>query len=337
MSTTSRVALPRPAVTPAWLRAPGLWLPLLVVAGLGAIPPLTGSASVRETIFTLLWFVAFASSLNIMLGYTGYVSFGHIVFFGLGGYVGFYLMSAQAWPLPLAVLAGGVAAALLAAGLGLSILRLRGAYFALSTIGVNEAMRAFINNFRPFGAATGMSLNFSVYQAYGGPVQALWLTYYAVLVLTVVAVVASFFIKQSKFGLGLVSIREDEDAAMVMGVRAPRAKTMAFVLSSLVPGMLGVLFFFKNGNVEPGDAFRLHLSIEMIVMVMLGGQGTVLGPVLGAATYQQLRTYLLTSDTFKELQLVFAGLSLLIIVLFIPAGVVGWVRHRLPWLRHFLA
>jgi branched-chain amino acid transport system permease protein len=273
----------------------------------------------------------------MILGYTGYVSFGHIVYFGLGGYVGLYLLNTLGLGLFLAIPAGGLVAGGMAFLLGKAILRLRGAYFALATIGVNEAVRAFVNNFRPFGAATGMSLNFSVYRAYGGPVNALWLAYYAVLGLTVLTVAGSYLVKQSKFGLGLVSIREDEDAAMVMGVRAPTIKTLAFILSSIVPGMLGVLFFFKNGNVEPVDAFRLHLSIEMIVMVMLGGQGTVLGPVIGAATYQQLRTYLLTSPTFKELQLVFAGLSLLIIVLFIPGGVVGWVRQRLPGLRDFLA
>ncbi len=328
------------------LHQPGLWISLVVVLVVGVTPPITGAATLRETIFTLLMFVAFASSLNIFLGYTGYVSFGHIVFFGLGGYVGFYLLSAQKWPLAAAALGGGLAAALLALLLGLSILRLRGAYFALATIGINEAMRAFINNFPPFGGPTGMSLNFAVYKEYGGPAQALWIAYYSVFALTIVAVLVSYIVKTSKFGLGLVSIREDEDVAMVMGVRAPRAKTWAFVISAIVPGMIGALFFFKNGNIEPGDAFRLHMSIEMIVMVMLGGQGTVLGPVLGAATYQQLRTYLLTSDLqltlgelslrVKELQLTFAGLSLLIIILFIPAGVVGFLRARLPKLRGVL-
>ncbi len=334
---TESLTVPGAWARGAWLRQSGLLLPVLVVLSIGLLAPISGSPSQRETMFTLLWFVAFASSLNIMLGYTGYVSFGHIVFFGIGGYVGFYLLSAHQWPLALAALAGGLAAGLLALGLGASILRLRGAYFALATIGVNEALRAFVNNFPPFGAGTGMSINFSVYQAYGGPASALWVTYYTVFGLALLAVVTSYLVKQSKFGLGLISIREDEDAAMVMGVRAPRAKTVAFLISAIIPGMLGVLFFFKNGNVEPGDAFRLPLSIEMIVMVMLGGQGTVLGPVLGAASYQQLRTFLLTNDTFKALQLVFAGLSLLIIVLFIPGGVVGWVRRRLPWLRNFLA
>ncbi len=329
----------------AW-RQPSIWINLALVFALGAITLLLRRDTLRETMFTLLMYVGLASSLNILMGYTGYVSFGHIVFFGLGGYTGFYFVSQQGWPLYPAALAGGLLSAVLAGLLGLAILRLRGAYFALATIGINEAARAFVNNFMPFGGPTGMSLNFAVYKEYGGPAQALWIAYYSVFALTIVAVLVSYIVKTSKFGLGLVSIREDEDVAMVMGVRAPRAKTWAFVISAIVPGMIGALFFFKNGNIEPGDAFRLHMSIEMIVMVMLGGQGTVLGPVLGAATYQQLRTYLLTSDLqltlgelslrVKELQLTFAGLSLLIIILFIPAGVVGFLRARLPKLRGVL-
>jgi branched-chain amino acid transport system permease protein len=321
--------------TRAW-RSPGLWLTLAALGLAGAWPIASQQAALRETIFTILLSVALASSLNILLGYTGYVSFGHVVFFGLGGYVGMFLLSSAAAPLWLAALAGAAASGLLAFLLGKSILRLRGAYFALATIGVNEAMRAFINNFEPFGGPTGISLNFQVYSAYGGAAQALWLTYYALFALTLLVVALSYLVKNSKFGLGLMAIREDEDAAEVMGVISPGAKTWAYVLSAIVPGIVGVLFFFKNGNIEPTDAFRLHFSIEMLVMVMLGGQGTVLGPVIGAAGYQQLRGSLLTSPFFKDIQLSVAGVLLLLIVLFIPAGAVGWLRSRSPRLRTIL-
>src|SRR6185436_18478288 len=113
----------------------------------------------------------------------------------------------------------------------------------------------------------GMSLNFSVYKDYGGAMQALWVAYWAMLLLAVGAIVLSYAIKSSKFGLALMAIRENEDAAEVMGVFTPSTKTWAYVLSAIIPGMAGVLFFFKNGNIEPGDAFRLHTSIEIIVMV----------------------------------------------------------------------
>jgi branched-chain amino acid transport system permease protein len=317
-------------------RYAGLVLPLVMVLGLIVWPLITGKDITRETMFTVLLSVAMASSLNILLGYTGYVSFGHVVFFGLGGYVGIYLMSAQGWSLWGAMAAGGVAAGLLAFLLGKAILRLRGGYFALATIGINEAMRATINNLRIFGGPVGMTLNFQIYRDYGGAAQALWLSFYILSAVTLVVVVVSFFIRTSKFGLGLLAIREDEDAAEIMGVVAPNAKTWAYVLSAIAPGILGVLFFFKNGSIEPAPAFRLHFSIEMIVMVMLGGQGTVLGPIVGGVGYQGLRGFLLTNPIFKNIQLAVAGGLLLLIVLFVPRGVVGWLRMRFPKLRKVL-
>ena len=320
-----------------WHRYSGLVLPVLAVAALTLWPVISGRAANRETAFTILKAVALASSLNILLGYTGYVSFGHIVFYGFGGYVGIFLLTGRDWSLWTAILMGGLASGLLAFLLGSAILRLRGAYFALATIGVNEAMRAFINNFDLFGGPTGITLNFSVYKTYGGAAQALQTSFYIGASLALLAVVLSYVVRSSKFGLGLLAIRENEDAAEVMGVVAPRAKTWSYVLSAVIPGMIGVLFFFKNGNVEPHDAFPLHASIELLVMVMLGGQGTVLGPILGAFAYQGMRGYFVTSDFFKDIQLSVSGALLLVIILFIPSGAIGWLRRRMPLFRRVLA
>lgn len=320
-----------------WHRYKGIILPVLVVATLAIWPVITGKPANRESAFTILKAVALASSLNILLGYTGYVSFGHIVFYGFGGYVGLYLLTAQEWSLWSAMLAGGLASGILAFLLGKAILRLRGAYFALATIGVNEAMKSFVSNFDLFGGPTGITLNFSVYQPYGGAASALQTSFYIGAGLALFAILLSYIVRTSKFGLGLLAIRENEDAAEVIGVVTPNAKTWAYVLSAIIPGMVGVLFFFKNGNVEPHDAFPLHSSIELLVMVMLGGQGTVLGPILGAFAYQGMRGYLVTSDFFKDIQLSVSGALLLMIVLFIPAGAIGWLRHRIPTLRRVLA
>lgn len=320
-----------------WRNHLGILLPLLVVAGLTLWPTITDSISNRETTFTILKAIALATSLNILLGYTGYVSFGHIVFYGFGGYVGLYLVNDLEWSIWAGMLVGGLSSGLLAFLLGKAILRLRGAYFALATIGINEAMRAFINNFDLFGGPIGITLNFSVYRKYGGAADALELAFYVMAGLTFAALILSHFVRMSKFGLGLLAIRENEDAAEVMGVRAPDAKTWAYVLSAIIPGAVGVLFFFKNGHVEPHVAFPLHSSIELLVMVMLGGQGTVLGPILGAFAYQGMRGFLVTSDFFKDIQLAVSGVLLLLIVLFIPAGAIGWLRHRIPPLRRVLA
>ncbi|MFZ2615194.1 MAG: branched-chain amino acid ABC transporter permease [Anaerolineae bacterium] len=320
-----------------WPRYRGLVAPVLVVVALTLWPIISGRPANRETAFTILKAIALASSLNILLGYTGYVSFGHIVFYGFGGYVGIFLLTAMGWSLVTAIVAGGIAAGVLAFLLGSAILRLRGAYFALATIGINEAMKAFISNFPLFGGPTGITLNFSVYRTYGGAAQALQTSFFIGVVLALLAIIVSYAVRTSKFGLGLLAIRENEDAAEVMGIVTPRAKTWAYVLSAIVPGMIGVLFFFKNGNVEPHDAFPLHASIELLVMVMLGGQGTVFGPLLGAFAYQGMRGFLVTSPIFKDIQLSVSGVLLLMIVLFIPSGAVGWLIQRIPPLRRVLA
>ena len=316
-------------------RQPGFWLNVLLVTVGGAIVLILRQDTLRETAFTVLMFVALASSLNIIMGFTGYVSFGHIVFFGLGGYFGFFLLSELGWPLYLAML-GGCLSVLVALVIGSAVLRLRGAYFALATIGVNEAARAFVANFEPFGGSTGMYVNFSAYDKYGGAGPALWWIFTLLWLVAIATVVLSYLVKHSRFGLGLIAIREDEDAAMVMGVKAPWAKTAAFALSAFFPAFVGTLYFFKNGNVEPEDAFRFQMSLEILVMVMLGGKGLVLGPILGAFAYERLRGYLLISPLFKNLHLALSGGILLLIVLFVPGGAVGWLRERFPRLRRVL-
>ena len=319
-----------------WQNYLGLLISVLAVVLLTVWPIATGKPADREVSFTILRAVALASSLNIILGYTGYVSFGHIVYFGIGGYLGFYLLSVQGWSLWFAMLAGGTASGVFAFLFGKAILRLRGAYFALATIGVNQAVLAFMANFDLFGGPNGMNLNFKIYQDYAGAMQALQMVFYNKAAQTLLTVLLSYFVRTSKFGLGLLAIREDEDAAEVMGVVAPNAKTWAYVLSAIFPGIIGTLFFFKNGNIQPHDAFPLHTSIEWIVMIMLGGQGTVFGPILGAVGYQRIRGLLLTTPFFKNIQLSVAGALLLLIVLFIPAGVVGWIRNRYPNTRRVL-
>ena len=321
------------------------WLILIVVALVASLPILTDSATMRENLFLILMLVTLASSINIIMGYTGYVSFGHIVFFGLGGYFAFYLVQTFGVHVLLAALVGGIGASLIAALIGMPVLRLRGAYFALATIGINEAMRAFMNNFDPFGGALGMFFNYAVYDSYGGAKNAGELAYYAMIVVTLATIATSFLIKKSKFGLGLLAIREDQDASQVLGIDPARAKVIAYAISAFFPALAGAIFFFKNGIIEPGIAFDLQRSIEGLVMVMLGGYGTVTGPIVGAVVYDRLRSALITappitlgslSVNVSNFHLVVAGILLLLVVLFVTAGFVGWLRNRVPALRRYL-
>ena len=318
------------------LRNISFWLLLVVVAAVALLPIAQGNVSMREDAFYILMLVILASSTNLIMGYTGYVSFGHIVFFGTGGYVAFYLMQTFQWHFVPAAVVGGFAASLLAFLLGNAVLRLRGAYFALATIGINEAIRSFVTNFEPLGGSVGMFFNFSVYDAYGGAKTAGQLAYYAMVVLALATVAASFLIKKSKFGLGLMSIREDQDASMVLGINPAQMKVITYTISAFFPAIAGAIFFFKSGIIEPGSAFDLYRSVEALVMVMLGGYGTVTGPIVGAVVYERLRGFFITNETFSNFHLVIAGALLLLIVLFVPAGLVGWLRLRFAAVRRFL-
>ncbi|MBI5650768.1 MAG: branched-chain amino acid ABC transporter permease [Chloroflexi bacterium] len=318
------------------LTSPSLWIVLLVVLAVALIPMIANLPALREELFVLLMLIILASSVNIIMGYTGYVSFGHIVFFGIGGYTGFFLVQTLQMHVALAALIGGGVASLIAFLMGMPVLRLRGAYFALATIGINEAFRTLVTNIDQLGGAVGMLLQFSVYDAYGGAKEASQLAYYGIILVALLTITASFMIKKSKFGLALMAIREDQDTAMVLGIDPARAKVMTYAISAFFPALAGALFFFKNGNIEPGPAFELHRSIEALVMVMLGGFGTVTGPIIGAFVYERLRGFLITDPTFSNAHLVISGALLLIIVLFVTAGVIGWLRQQSPVLRRYL-
>jgi len=318
------------------LRRPFFWIVAIVILLFAVAPTIGNNVELRESLLLAAVYITLASNLNMMLGYAGYVNFGSIVFFGLGGYFCVYFMSALNWALVPAILAGGVAVSTLALCFGFGILRLRGVYFALATIGVNEAVMAFVTNFGPWGGATGIYLSTELFQPLGGPARALWTIYYVLVGVMGLSMYLSYFVKVSKFGLGLRAIGQNEDAAAVLGVPTPRYKALVYSLSAFLPAIAGGLYFFKGAYIQPPDAFDLQLSTEALVITMLGGQGTVMGPALGAYLYEELRGWLLTSATFSNFQLVIAGVLLLIIVLFAPGGLMGWLYGRWPRLRRWL-
>jgi branched-chain amino acid transport system permease protein len=312
------------------------WLVLIVTAAIALTPLRLDDVQLRESLLLACVYITLASNLNLMIGYAGYVNFGNIVFFGLGGYICIYLIDSWHWPLLVAALAAGLAVSAVALLFGLGILRLRGAFFALATIGVNEAVKAFVANFEPWGGATGIYLSLDAYGSLGGPMQALWTAYLLIVGVMGLSLLLSWAIKSSKFGLGLLAIGQNEDAAAVLGVPTPRYKALAYSASAFLPAVAGGLYFFKSGIIEPTGAFDLSFSIEAIVMVMLGGAGTVTGPAIGAFLYEELRGLLLVAETFSHFQLVIAGALLLLIVLFVPGGLMGFIHRKWPYTRWWL-
>ena len=311
-------------------RRPFFWIIALVIAAFAFVPLIGDNVQLREALLLDALYITLASNLNLMLGYTGYINFGSIVFFGLGGYICVWLVNTYAWPLALSLLIAGMCVSALALIFGLGILRLRGAFFALATIGIVEAVQAFTENFAPWGGSSGIYLSSAIFQPLGGPARALWVIYFIMVAVMGLSLYLSYAIKSSKFGLGLLAIGQNEDAAAILGVPTPLYKALAYTASAFLPAIAGGTYFFKSAFIQPSDAFDLSLSTEALVVVMLGGQGTVTGAALGAYLYEELRGYLLTSATFSNFQLVISGVLLLLIVLFFPTGLMGFIYSRFP-------
>jgi len=288
---------------------------------LGLYPRVASGYGIRFMLQLFMW-VALAQSWNLISGLTGYVSFGHVAFFGTGAYATAILVTTHGWPWPAAAVGGGVAAALLALLIGYPCLRLKGPYFAISMLGLNEVMRVLVSYFE---GLTGGGLGLSLPTLYASVA-----IYYAMGLAALAATGAAYLIITSRFGLRLMTIREDEVAAEAMGIDTARYKLYAFLLSAFVPGVVGGLFARDLGYIEPVAVFPLAFTITMIVMALFGGKGTVWGPVLGAAAlfvFQEL-----VWARFLYLHQILFGAIIILVVLFVPRGILGVLqqRYRLP-------
>jgi branched-chain amino acid transport system permease protein len=294
---------------------------IAVIAALALYPAVATGYGLRAMLQLFMW-IALAGSWNLISGLTGYVSFGHVAFFGAGSYGAAILITKAGWPWLPAALAGGVVACVFGLVIGWPCLRLKGPYFAIAMLGLNEVLRALVSYFEDLtGGGSGLSLptldaTFSVYYAMGAVAA-------AVTALT-------YLIITSRFGLRLMTIREDEVAAEAMGINTFRHKLYAFLLSALAPGIVGGLAARDQGYIEPISVFPLATTITMIVMVLFGGKGTVWGPVLGAAvlfTFQEL-----VWVRFIYLHQLLFGAIIVGVVLLMPRGVLGilQIKYRLP-------
>jgi branched-chain amino acid transport system permease protein len=248
-----------------------------------------------------------------MGGFLGQVSFGHAVMFGVGGFVSARLLLAGPVPAPVAWLAGGLVAGIFSLGAH-PALRLRGPYFSIATIGVGEAVRLIFTYWEDFtGGSSGLSLPIDP------DLKAR--IYWWGLGLAALAVAATWLIRRSTFGLQLLAIKADVDAAGDVGVSATFYQDLVFALSGAVVGISGGLYASYFSFIEPNDMFGFDRSIAFVLMTVIGGVGTILGPVLGAVVFVLLRQYLLAS--YPQLYLGLYGALLILIILFEPLGLTG--------------
>ncbi len=305
------------------------WLLLAAISALAtaavAAVPLFGSASAVQYGINALLVATLAQAWNILGGYAGYASFGNSVFYGLGTYGTAIAMAQLQQPFAVGLALGallGVACALL---FGVPILRLRGPYFAIATLGLSAVMAAIFQNLEIAGKNVGLILPLFRGDA---------LFYELALALLLATTGAVALIARSRFGAGLVAIRENEDAALVMGVHATRYKVIALALAALFSALAGGIHAYWIGFIDPASAFDSSLNVRMVIMTVFGGPGTVLGPVVGAFLLSGISEVLASS--ISTMASAFYGLVIVLAVIFMPKGLIdlGEGFQRLGW-RYF--
>ncbi len=307
---------------------------LLALLAIAIAFPLVFSNPAVTTIavFTLL-FVAATTGWNIFSGYTGYIALGHAAYFGLGAYA--LAIMCQDWHIPggyipfLLVPVAGLVAAAFSVVLGWIALRVRRHTFVVITIAIFFIFQLLAYNL------TGLT-NGSI--GLGLPIPTDWSGdffnipfYYAALVVVLVAIVISWWVRHSKYGLGLLAIRDDEDRALGLGVKAGPSKLAAFVISALIVGMVGAIWAYFVESIYPPSAFDATFDVAIALMAFLGGLGTIVGPILGALLLEPTQQYFTLQFGQSGFYLVIYGALFLVVLLLLPQGVVPTLRAR--WTR----
>jgi branched-chain amino acid transport system permease protein len=282
-------------------------------------------------VFTLLYMAA-ASSWNAFSGYSGYISFGHTVFFGVGAYT-VALLGGVAWlHSPLGALdlvpVAGVVAGLVAIPYGAVALRTRRLVFIIVTLATFFAVQLLAYNL-PF---TNGSAGLVVLSPNWGGIEFNDVVYYCSLVLLCATVVMSLWIRRSRFGLHLLAIRDDETRAVGLGIDTVKVKLVAFTMSAVPIGMVGALYAYFLGTVYPDTAFTPVFDLTMLLFAIVGGIGTMSGPLLGAFLLQPAGQYLTLVAPTANLNLIVYGALLLVVIVALPSGIVptlaGWAKSR---------
>ncbi len=297
-------------------------LPVLLLLVLAALPLAGLGPNLTRMLFVTLVWITTSVAWNLLGGFAGQVSFGFAVFYGLGAYTTALAVNAGLWPYAAYAL-GGVVAAAASLLVGLPTFRLKGPFFAIATIGVSEAVRVVMTNLSITGGASGYRI------LERGPFHQRE-HYYTAIAVAALAVAVSMLIRASRFGLGLLAIRDDEDAAAALGVNPYATKLAVHAIAAALTGIAGGVFARYAAFIHPHGVFAFRTSVAILLMPIIGGTGTIWGPVVGGAVYGLIHEELIAE--FPQFHLLLYGALLILIILFEPGGVLGLLgrlRRRL--------
>jgi branched-chain amino acid transport system permease protein len=305
------------------------WPALVGVAALAAMLGLQQliEPGTQRLLTAVFLFVALAQAWNLIGGYTGYASFGQVAFFGLGAYTVAVLMNNYHVSFWLAMPAAIVVGVLFAVLIGVPLLRLRGHYFAIATLGAAEGLREVVNNLTPI---TGGGLGITI-PTFGDQVPTPYFGkpgfYLAFLILAVLSVAVCALLARSRFGYAMVAVNEDQEAAGAVGINTTLVKVVAFAVSAAIVACAGAFYAFQQIEFYPTDVFDASFTVLMVIMVVIGGSGTVAGPLAGAIGLELLSQFLRVNLGAYN-QLIF-GAIIVVVVVFFPQGVVNYFREAL--------
>jgi branched-chain amino acid transport system permease protein len=271
---------------------------------------------------TVLMFVAVAQGLNIIVGFAGYHSFGNAAFFGVGAYVTGVLMAKDMPFLATLPLAAGVSAAI-ALVVGYPLLRLRGHYFAIATVALNMAFAELIIT---IGGATGGAQGLPLPMTDMPPNTLYRVIYFLMLASAVIATALVAWLTRSRFGFALRALKDSDSGAQAMGINTTRTRVLAWMMSAAVTGLVGGIWAYWLTFIEVGSAFDIGISVKGYIMMLIGGMGTVIGPVLGAIFFELFAT--LIWSRFGAIHNLVLGVLVCAVVLLIPQGLLALVRAR---------
>lgn len=272
-----------------------------------------------QVLFRITLFAALGLAWNLVGGYAGQLSLGHVAFFGIGAY-GLALFHQLSIPLWLCLVLAGLVSTLVAGLIGIIAFRLRGPYFTLATIAFGEVLRLTATNSDWAGGAIGLTTP----GLFHG--RTFWRQFYlASVALTVIAFIVNYWVSRSRFGYYLMAIREDEDTASAVGINTARSKLWSLLLSAFLTALAGALYASAFQFIIPDSVLTLEISVQIAIITMLGGAGTLLGPIVGAALL--LSAQEIFKNQFRESHLLIYGVLIVLIVLFLPEGVVGGLER----------
>lgn len=294
-------------------------LVVVAILMLAATPFLVSNYWLR-ILTNVLMYMTIAQGLNIIAGFTGYHAFGNSVFFGVGAYVTGVCMALGA-PFALGLFMAPVVAVAIAVIIGWPILRLSGHYFAIATVAINMAMMELVINVGGItGGANGLPLPISSL----GPDVLYKLIYFLMLAVVLAVTGVIYWLDRSPLGYAFRAVRDSEPGAEVMGINTTAVKITAWAISGGVTALVGGIWAFWFTFIEPGSAFDINISIKGYVMMLMGGMGTVLGPLLGAAFLEMLTT--IVWGKFLKIHLLVLGSLIVLVVTFMPRGILYFLQ-----------